>query len=198
MNRRFIIDLSQRAPRQILADKGRFLGIALILWFRLLRPASVGAAWAIIALYAYRNLLPFDQGDMWWRELAHYAAAIGAIAVGLMTWMILVRLARPLRSRSRMRRLSRHEAGIMVGPVPFAEPAVREWDTAARVLVAAHDANGLMEALYVLSMALHLSADEIMVPGMPAIAYRVPMTYYRGGSRPWLDSRDAASASEAG
>ncbi|MDR3097091.1 MAG: Biofilm PGA synthesis auxiliary protein PgaD [Paraburkholderia sp.] len=151
MNNTPVIDLSLCAPEQIISDKGIARGVLLVLWFRLLRPACVGSMWAGITIYAYRYLLPFEEGDLSWPELVSYFAAIGAIASVLTMWMILARVAHPFASKSRTQRLLRRKAGLTVEPGPFAGAASRELDD-ARVFVASHDANGLIAALRVLSV----------------------------------------------
>jgi hypothetical protein len=147
-----IIDLSLRHPRLIIADKGLVRGIVLVLWFRLLRPACVGAMWAAITIYAYRYLLPFDQGDLSIRELVSYLAAIGAIASVLTIWMILARVAHPFASKSRAQRLVRRKAGLTVEPGPFAADTLQDWKTASRVFIASHDADGFIAALKTLTL----------------------------------------------
>lgn len=152
MNNTPVIDLSLCTPQQIISDKGIARGVLLVLWFRLLRPACVGSMWAGITIYAYRYLLPFDEGDLSWPELVSYFAAIGAIASVLTMWMILARVAHPFASKSRTQRLLRRKAGLTVEPGPFAGATSRELNAVARVFVASHDANGLIAALRVLSV----------------------------------------------
>ncbi|MFP3562453.1 Biofilm PGA synthesis auxiliary protein PgaD, partial [Paraburkholderia sp. SIMBA_049] len=41
-----IIDLSLRAPRELIAERGGIVGPVLVAWFRLMRPALVGGVWA--------------------------------------------------------------------------------------------------------------------------------------------------------
>ncbi|MCG5076161.1 Biofilm PGA synthesis auxiliary protein PgaD [Paraburkholderia tagetis] len=152
MNNTPVIDLSLRAPQQIISDQGIARGVLLVLWFRLLRPACVGSMWAGITIYAYRYLLPFEQGDLSWPELVSYFAAIGAIASVLTMWMILARVAHPFASKSRTQRLLRRKAGLTVEPGPFTGATSRDLNAVARVFVASHDANGLIAALRVLSV----------------------------------------------
>ena len=159
MNIRPVIDLSLRPPQQIIADKGLGHGVALVLWFRLIRPASVGSMWAAITIYAYRYLLPFDQGDLSIGELVSYLAAIGAIASVLTMWMVVARVAHPFASKSRTQRLLRRKAGLTVEPGPLAAAALRERNTVSRVFVASHDANGIIAALRALSDPAPVDAD---------------------------------------
>ncbi|WP_233869112.1 Biofilm PGA synthesis auxiliary protein PgaD [Paraburkholderia adhaesiva] len=162
MNNRPVIDLSLRSARQIIAEKGKARGILLILWFRLIRPACVGSMWGGITVYAYRYLLPFDEGDLSMRELVSYLAAIGAIASVLTVWMILERVAHPFASKSRMQRLLRRKAGLTLEPGPFASETLRDWKTISHVFFASHDANGLIAALNALILhapAGHSAAD---------------------------------------
>jgi hypothetical protein len=159
MNNTPVIDLSLRDPQLIITDKGMFRGLVLVLWFRLARPACVGSMWAGITIYAYRYLLPFEQGDLSWAELMSYVAAIGAIGSTLTVWMILARVAHPFASKSRTQRLLRRKARFTVEPGPFAKLTSREWNDVARVFVASHDANGLIAALQVLSEAGSAASD---------------------------------------
>lgn len=150
MNNMPVIDLSLRHPQLIIRDKGLARGVALILWFRLLRPACVGSMWAGITIYAYRYLLPFGQGDLSIPELLSYFAAIGAMASVLVMWMVLARVAHPFASKSRTQRLLRRKAGLTVEPGALASGVRHESGEVPRVLVASHDANGLISALRVL------------------------------------------------
>lgn len=152
MNNTLVIDLSLRAAYLIVADKGKARGWLLVLWFRLIRPACVGSMWGGITVYAYRYLLPFEQGDLSIRELVSYLAAIGAIASILTMWMILARVAHPFASKSRTQRLLRRKAGLTVEPGPFASEALRDWKTMSRVFLASHDANGFIATLRALAM----------------------------------------------
>ncbi|RQH02211.1 Biofilm PGA synthesis auxiliary protein PgaD [Paraburkholderia dinghuensis] len=164
MNNRPVIDLSLRSARQIIAEKGKARGILLILWFRLIRPACVGSMWAGITIYAYRYLLPFDEGDLSIRELVSYLAAIGEIASVLTVWMILARVAHPFASKSRTQRLLRRKAGLTVEPGPFASETLRDWKTISHVFFASHDANGLIAALN--ALILHAPAGRSVADGM--------------------------------
>lgn len=147
MNNTPVIDLSLRSARLLIADKGFARGVLLVLWFRLIRPACVGSMWAGITIYAYRYLLPFDEGDLSVRELVSYLAAIGEIASILTIWMILARVAHPFAAKSRMQRLLRRKAGLTVEPGPFASETLRDWKTISHVFFASHDANGFIAAL---------------------------------------------------
>jgi hypothetical protein len=158
MNSKPVIDLSLRHPQLIIADKGIARGAALVLWFRLLRPACVGSMWAGITIYAYRYLLPFNQGDLSWAELVSYCSAIATMASVLMMWMVLARVAHPFTSKSRTQRLLRRKAGLTVEPGPFTTASSRELNSVARVFVASHDSNGLIAALKVLSVTSPSSA----------------------------------------
>lgn len=179
MNNTPVIDLSLRDPQQIISDKGIARGVLLVLWFRLLRPACVGSMWAGITIYAYRYLLPFEQGDLSWPELVSYFAAIGAIASVLTMWMILARVAHPFASKSRTQRLLRRKAGLTVEPGPFAGAASRDLNSMARVFVASHDANGLIAALRVLSVTGPTTSGGASEGQSTAGAYRsVKQTVY--------------------
>jgi hypothetical protein len=151
MNNAPVIDLSLRSPRQIIADKGLRMGLAQLVWFRLVRPASVGSMWAAIGVYAYRYLLPFDEGDLPLEQLFSYLAAIGSIASALTVWMIASRVAHPFASRSRMQRLVRRRAGLTVEPGPLAAMSMARRGAVSRIFVASHDSNGLIAALKALS-----------------------------------------------
>jgi hypothetical protein len=159
MNNTPVIDLSLRPLQQIIADKGMKRGLVLVLWFRLIRPASVGAMWAAITIYAYRYLLPFEQGDLSVEQLLSYLAAIGAIASVLTMWMVLARVAHPFASRSRTQRLLRRKAGLTVEPGPFAAAGLHERSKVSRVFVASHDANGLIAVLKALSDQMPTGRD---------------------------------------
>jgi hypothetical protein len=147
MNNTPVIDLSLRSARLLIADKGPVRGVLLVLWFRLIRPACIGSMWAGITIYAYRYLLPFDEGDLSIRELVSYLAGIGEIASVLTIWMILARVAHPFAAKSRTQRLLRRKAGLTVEPGPFASETLRDWKTISHVFFASHDANGLIAAL---------------------------------------------------
>ncbi|MGF6900918.1 hypothetical protein [Paraburkholderia phytofirmans] len=151
MNNAPVIDLSLRSPRQIIADKGLKIGLAQVVWFRLVRPASVGSMWAAIGVYIYRYLMPFDEGDLPLEQLVSYLVAIGSIASGLTLWMIASRVAHPFASRSRMQRLVRRTAGLTVEPGPLAAMSMARRGAVSRIFVASHDSNGLIAALKALS-----------------------------------------------
>jgi hypothetical protein len=175
-----VIDLSLRDPRLVIADQGKLRGSLLVLWFRLVRPACVGSMWAAITLYAYRYLLPFDQGDLSWPELISYVAAIATMGAALTTWMIVAHVAHPFTSKSRMQRLLRRKAGITVEPEPFAETASRDWDADARVLVASHDSRGMIAALRAQPVAVTADGDEEERVAFPTSAYQARVTYRMG------------------
>lgn len=180
-----VIDLSLRAPRQIIADWGVLRGVVLVAWFRLLRPAAVGTMWAFITLYAYRYLLPFDQGDLSWPELISYVAIIGTMGAALTTWMIVAHVAHPFTSKFRMRRLLRRKPRVKVAqPELFAETASRDWDPDARVFVASHDASGLIEALRSQPIVVPArEADDARAPASAGPAYRARVAYKMGQPR---------------
>jgi hypothetical protein len=178
-----VIDLSLRHPQLIIADKGFARGAVLVLWFRLLRPACVGTMWAGITIYAYRYLLPFDEGDLSWPELISYFAAIAAIASALMMWMVLARVAHPFTSKSRTQRLLRRKAGLTVEPGPFTSATSRELNSVARVFVASHDANGLIAALKVLSVTTPVASDAAR-PNSTGVAYGPRRAYSSLGAVP--------------
>lgn len=181
MNNMPVIDLSLRHPQLIIRDKGLARGVALVLWFRLLRPACVGSMWAGITIYAYRYLLPFGQGDLSVPELLSYIAAIGAMASILVMWMVLARVAHPFASKSRTQRILRRKAGLTVEPGPLPGGVRHEGGAAPRVLVASHDANGLIAALHFLPEAKP-AEDEVLggasarhaVSQMPQMRHSLP------------------------
>ena len=82
-----IIDLSLRAPRELIAERGRIIGSVLTIWFRLLRPALVGP-WASICIYTYRYLLPFNPAEMPIEQMVFYATSIALIAGTIVMWLI--------------------------------------------------------------------------------------------------------------
>ncbi|GAB7537776.1 Biofilm PGA synthesis auxiliary protein PgaD [Burkholderia sp. 22PA0099] len=180
-----VIDLSLRAPRKIIADWGVMRGVVLVAWFRLVRPACVGTMWAVITLYAYRYLLPFDQGDLSWPELISYVAIIGTMGAALTTWMILAHVAHPFTSKSRMQRLLRRKPRVTVAqPALFADTASRDWDPEARVFVASHDASGMIAALRPQPIPVASSDDDdAKVPASAEPAYRARVAYKMGTPR---------------
>ncbi|HEY3598173.1 MAG TPA: Biofilm PGA synthesis auxiliary protein PgaD [Paraburkholderia sp.] len=151
MNNAPVIDLSLRTPSQIISDKGFRLGVLQVVWFRLIRPATVGSLWAAIGVYTYRYLMPFNEAELPVEQLISYMGAIAAIAMALIAWMIVSRVAHPFASRSRMQRLVRRTAGLTVEPGPFAAASLKCRGAVARIFVASHDANGLMAALRTMS-----------------------------------------------
>ncbi|MEK6418324.1 MAG: Biofilm PGA synthesis auxiliary protein PgaD [Burkholderia gladioli] len=179
-----VIDLSLRAPRQIIADWGVLRGVVLVAWFRLLRPACVGTMWAFITLYAYRYLLPFDQGDLSWAQLISYVAIIGTMGAVLTTWMIVAHVAHPFTSKFRMQRLLRRKPRVTVAqPELFAETALRERDPDARVFVAWHDASGMIETLRPQPIVAPANDDDAKVPASSDPAYRARVAYKMGTPR---------------
>ncbi|CAB3752272.1 hypothetical protein [Paraburkholderia solisilvae] len=151
MNNAPVIDLSLRTPSEIIADKGVKLGLLQVVWFRLIRPATVGSLWAAIGVYTYRYLMPFNENELPLDQLLSYMAAIGSIAAALVVWMTVSRVAHPFASRSRMQRLLRRTAGLTVEPGPFAAASLKCRGAVARVFIASHDANGLIAALRAMS-----------------------------------------------
>lgn len=151
MNNAPVIDLSLRTPAEIIADKGFKLGLLQVVWFRLIRPATVGSLWAAIGVYTYRYLMPFNEAELPLEQLMSYMAAIATIAAGLIAWMIVSRVAHPFASRSRMQRLLRRTAGLTVEPGPFAAASLKCRGAVARIFIASHDANGLIAALRTMS-----------------------------------------------
>ncbi|MCM3011952.1 hypothetical protein M3583_25155, partial [Bacillus subtilis] len=75
-----IIDLSLRAPRDMIAERGNIVGPVLVAWFRLVRPALVGGVWASICIYTYRYLLPFNEAEMPIEQIVFYVTSIALIA----------------------------------------------------------------------------------------------------------------------
>jgi hypothetical protein len=151
MNNAPVIDLSLRTPTEIIADKGLKLGLLQVVWFRLIRPATVGSLWAAIGVYTYRYLMPFNEAELPLEQLMSYMAAIATIAAALIAWMIISRVAHPFASRSRMQRLLRRTAGLTVEPGPFAAASLKCRGAVARIFIASHDANGLIAALRTMS-----------------------------------------------
>lgn len=83
-----IIDLSLRAPHEMIAERGTLVGPVLIAWFRLVRPALVGGVWASICIYTYRYLLPFNEAEMPIEQIVFYVTSIALIAGTIVTWLI--------------------------------------------------------------------------------------------------------------
>lgn len=147
-----IIDLSLRSPGQMIAERGSIAGCVHIAWFRLVRPSLVGAVWASICIYTYRYLLPFDQTEMPIEQLVFYVTCIAVMAGGLVTWLIAARVVHPFAHRLRVSKMRRRSASLTArtGPGPAAalmragRPGEKQ---ASRILIASHDANGLISAI---------------------------------------------------
>ncbi|AJY10252.1 Biofilm PGA synthesis auxiliary protein PgaD [Burkholderia dolosa] len=140
-----IIDLSLRAPREMIAERGRIVGPVLVAWFRLMRPALVGAVWASICIYTYRYLLPFNEAEMPIEQIVFYVTCISIIAGTIVTWLIAGRVVHPLAYRIRVSKMMRRSASVKVRSVPstmLAGSRRRDARHATRILVASHDANG--------------------------------------------------------
>ncbi|WP_205191992.1 Biofilm PGA synthesis auxiliary protein PgaD, partial [Burkholderia sp. LMG 13014] len=109
-----IIDLSLRAPRDMIAERGRIVGLVMVVWFRLVRPALVGAVWASICIYTYRYLLPFNPAEMPIEQMVFYATSIAIIAGTIVTWLIAGRVVHPLAYRLRVSKMLRRSASAKV------------------------------------------------------------------------------------
>lgn len=182
-----IIDLSLRPARQLIAEKGVAWGLALVLWYRLARPAAVGSMWAGLCVYTWRYLIPSNQAELPLEQLLRYLTAIGAIAAALVAWMIASRVAHPFASRSRMQRLLRRTAGFTVEPSPLPVEVEEGRGSMSRIFVASHDANGLIAALRILSVPTHAGIDDFEpVPpsSLPRGTVRLATTSPRPASRP--------------
>jgi hypothetical protein len=145
-----IIDLSLRAPRDMIAERGRIAGSVLVVWFRLVRPALVGAVWASICIYTYRYLLPFNQAEMPIEQIVFYATAIAIIAGTIVMWLIAGRVVHPLAYRLRVSKMLRRSASAKVRSVPahgLAGDRRRGARNTTRILVASHDANGSISGI---------------------------------------------------
>lgn len=145
-----IIDLSLRAPGQMIADRGAFAGCVHIVWFRLLRPALVGAVWASICIYTYRYLLPFNDAEMPIEQLVFYVTCIAVMAGALVTWLIAARVVHPFAYRLRVSKLLRRSAGLKAKPGPSASllsDGTPGGKRTSRIIIASHDANGLISSL---------------------------------------------------
>ncbi|VWD03365.1 biofilm PGA synthesis auxiliary protein PgaD [Burkholderia lata] len=145
-----IIDLSLRAPREMIAERGRIVGSVLIIWFRLLRPALVGAVWASICIYTYRYLLPFNPAEIPIEQMVFYATSIAIIAGTIVTWLIAGRVVHPLAHRLRVSKMLRRSASAKVRSVPanaLAGAHRRGARRTTRILVASHDANGSISGI---------------------------------------------------
>ncbi|VWC66159.1 biofilm PGA synthesis auxiliary protein PgaD [Burkholderia lata] len=145
-----IIDLSLRAPREMIAERGRIVGSVLIIWFRLLRPALVGAVWASICIYTYRYLLPFNPAEIPIEQIVFYATSIAIIAGTIVTWLIAGRVVHPLAHRLRVSKMLRRSASAKVRSMPanaLAGAHRRGARRTTRILVASHDANGSISGI---------------------------------------------------
>lgn len=145
-----IIDLSLRSPGQMIAVRGATVGFAHVLWFRLGRPALVGAVWASICIYAYRYLLPFNRNEMPIEQMLFYATCIALMAGGLVTWLIAARVAHPLAYRLRVSKMLRRSASLRAKPglaAALMHSLRHNERQASRILVASHDANGMISAI---------------------------------------------------
>jgi hypothetical protein len=145
-----VIDLSLRAPRQMIAAHGVFRGCVAVLWFRLVRPSLVGSVWAMICVYTYRNLLPFNPVEMPIEQIVFYASCISVIAAAIATWLITARVLHPLTYRihasHRLHRTASLKAkpgsiAAMVNARRLGEPQ------ASRILIASHDAHGSISGI---------------------------------------------------
>ncbi|WP_246327148.1 Biofilm PGA synthesis auxiliary protein PgaD [Burkholderia guangdongensis] len=145
-----IIDLSLRSPGQMIAERGVIAGSARVFWFRLARPALVGAVWASICIYTYRYLLPFNEAEMPIEQLVFYVTCIAIIACALVTWLIAARVVHPFAYRWRVSKMLRRSASLKGRPGPAAalmKSARPDGKPASRILIASHDANGLISAI---------------------------------------------------
>ncbi|MBN3788353.1 Biofilm PGA synthesis auxiliary protein PgaD [Burkholderia sp. Ac-20353] len=145
-----IIDLSLRSARQMIADRGVIVGAMQIVWFRLVRPSVVGAVWASICIYTYRYLLPFNEAEMPIEQLIFYVTCISVMAGVLFTWLIAGRVVHPFAYRLRVSKMLRRSASLKARSGPAAammharRPAGKQ---ASRILIASHDANGLISGI---------------------------------------------------
>ncbi|KVF19507.1 Biofilm PGA synthesis auxiliary protein PgaD [Burkholderia vietnamiensis] len=140
-----IIDLSLRAPHEMIAERGTLVGPVLIAWFRLVRPALVGGVWASICIYTYRYLLPFNEAEMPIEQIVFYVTSIALIAGTIVTWLIAGRVVHPLAYRLRASKMLRRSASVQARSVPAHALAGARRHGAprtTRILVASHDANG--------------------------------------------------------
>ncbi|RQS18090.1 Biofilm PGA synthesis auxiliary protein PgaD [Burkholderia sp. Bp8998] len=145
-----IIDLSLRAPRELIAERGSLFGPVLVVWFRLLRPALVGGVWASICIYTYRYLLPFNQAEMPIEQIVFYVTSIALIAGTIVMWLIAGRVVHPLAYRWRASKMLRRSAGVKMRSVPptaLAGARRRGARRTTRILVASHDANGSISGI---------------------------------------------------
>lgn len=145
-----IIDLSLRAPRELIAERGVIVGAVLVAWFRLVRPALVGGVWASICIYTYRYLLPFNEAEMPIEQIVFYVTSIALIAGTIVTWLIAGRVVHPLAYRLRMSKMLRRSASVKMRSVPptaLAGSRRRGARRTTRILVASHDANGSISGI---------------------------------------------------
>ncbi|KAG8155565.1 Biofilm PGA synthesis auxiliary protein PgaD [Burkholderia catarinensis] len=145
-----IIDLSLRTPREMIAERGPIVGPVMVVWFRFVRPALVGAVWASICIYTYRYLLPFNEAEMPIEQIVFYATSIAIIAGTTITWLIAGRVVHPLAYRLRVSKMLRRSASAKVRPMPttvLAGTRRRDARRTTRILVASHDANGSISGI---------------------------------------------------
>ncbi|AIO39261.1 hypothetical protein DM40_4144 [Burkholderia cenocepacia] len=145
-----IIDLSLRAPRDMIAERGNIVGPVLVAWFRLVRPALVGGVWASICIYTYRYLLPFNEAEMPIEQIVFYVTSIALIAGTIVTWLIAGRVVHPFAYRLRVSKMLRRSATVKVRSVPptaLAGDRRRGTRRTSRILVASHDANGSISGI---------------------------------------------------
>ncbi|MDN7903697.1 Biofilm PGA synthesis auxiliary protein PgaD [Burkholderia diffusa] len=145
-----IIDLSLRAPSELIAEHGSVVGPVLVVWFRLVRPALVGGVWASICIYTYRYLLPFNQAEMPIEQIVFYVTSIALIAGTIVTWLIAGRVVHPLAYRLRVSKMLRRSASVKMRSVPptaLAGAHRRGARRTTRILVASHDANGSISGI---------------------------------------------------
>ncbi|ODN65206.1 Biofilm PGA synthesis auxiliary protein PgaD, partial [Burkholderia cenocepacia] len=145
-----IIDLSLRAPRDMIAERGNIVGPVLVAWFRLVRPALVGGVWASICIYTYRYLLPFNEAEMPIEQIVFYVTSIALIAGTIVMWLIAGRVVHPFAYRLRVSKMLRRSASVKVRSVPptaLASERRRGARRTTRILVASHDANGSISGI---------------------------------------------------
>ncbi|KVF79160.1 Biofilm PGA synthesis auxiliary protein PgaD [Burkholderia sp. FL-7-2-10-S1-D7] len=145
-----IIDLSLRAPSELIAEHGSVVGPVLVVWFRLVRPALVGGVWASICIYTYRYLLPFNQAEMPIEQIVFYVTSIALIAGTIVTWLIAGRVVHPLAYRLRVSKMLRRSASVKMRSLPptaLAGAHRRGARRTTRILVASHDANGSISGI---------------------------------------------------
>ncbi|AOJ89095.1 Biofilm PGA synthesis auxiliary protein PgaD [Burkholderia sp. MSMB0856] len=145
-----IIDLSLRAPRELIAERGGIVGPVLVAWFRLVRPALVGGVWASICIYTYRYLLPFNEAEMPIEQIVFYVTSIALIAGTIVMWLIAGRVVHPLAYRLRVSKMLRRSASVKMRSLPptaLAGARRRGARRTSRILVASHDANGSISGI---------------------------------------------------